>query len=99
MNPSRHVSSPALYFKVWGALMLLLLVTWGVAQVNLHQLNIVAAMTIAVVKLLLVILYFMHVRHSSRVTWLFVAAGFFWLSIMFTLTMGDYLSRGAFHQQ
>jgi cytochrome c oxidase subunit IV len=97
MNPSQHASPTALYYRIWGTLMLLLVVTWAVAQVNLGRLNIVAAMTVAVVKLLLVILYFMHVRHSSRLTWLFVAAGFFWLSIMFTLTMGDYLTRGGFH--
>jgi cytochrome c oxidase subunit IV len=97
MNPTGHISSTALYFKVWGALMLLLLVTYLVATVNLGQLNVVAAMSIAVVKLLLVILYFMHARYSSRVTWLFVAAGFFWLFIMVTLTMGDYLTRAGFH--
>jgi cytochrome c oxidase subunit IV len=94
MNATPHNLSAAIYFKIWGILMVLLVVTWAVAQVNLGQMNIVAAMTIAVVKLLLVILYFMHVRYSSRVTWLFVAAGFFWLTIMFTLTMGDYLTRG-----
>jgi len=97
MNAPHPISSTALYFKIWGALMVLLLLTWLVATADLGQFNIVAAMTIAVVKLLLVILYFMHVRHSSRLTWLFVGAGFFWLFIMFTLTMGDYLSRGSFH--
>ncbi len=99
MNTPHPIASTGLYFKVWAALMLLLLATWSVAQFNLGKLNIVAAMTIAVVKLLLVILYFMHVRYSSRLTWLFVAAGFFWLFIMFTLTMGDYLSRGGFHSR
>jgi cytochrome c oxidase subunit IV len=97
MNATQHNLSAALYFKIWGMLMVLLLATWAVAQFNLGQLNIVAAMTIAVAKLLLVILYFMHVRYSSRCTWLFVAAGFFWLTIMFTLTMGDYLTRGGVH--
>ncbi len=79
MNSHGHVSPASLYFKIWAALMLLLALTWGVATQDLGKFNIVAAMTIAVVKLLLVILYFMHVRYSARVTWLFVAAGFFWL--------------------
>jgi len=57
-------------------------------------LNIVAALTIAVVKMLLVILFFMHVRYSSRLTWIFVAAGFIWLLIMLDLTLSDYLTRG-----
>ena len=96
MNPSPPTVSATLYFKVWGILLALLLLTWAVAQVNLGPLNIVAAMTVAVAKLLLVILYFMHVRSSPRSTWLFVAAGFFWFFIMVALTMGDYLTRGAF---
>lgn len=78
---------------VWVALLVLLCFTWLVAEFDLGPWNIVAAMTIAVLKMLLVILWFMHVRHSSRRTWIFVAAGFFWLFIMVTLTMGDYLTR------
>ena len=52
-----------------------------------------AALAIAITKMLLVILYFMHVRYSSRLTWLFVAAGFIWLLIMIDLTLSDYLTR------
>ena len=82
------------YVWIWATLMLLLVLTWGAAQVNLGQLNVVAALTIAVVKMLLVILFFMHVRHSSRLTWIFVAAGFIWLLIMLDLTLSDYVTRG-----
>ena len=81
------------YFLIWGALLALLVLTWGISRVNLGSFNIVAALTIAVTKMLLVILYFMHVRHSSRLTWLFVAAGFIWLLIMIDLTLSDYLTR------
>jgi cytochrome c oxidase subunit 4 len=73
--------------------MALLFLTWGVAQFDLGPWNIIAAMTIAVAKMLLVVLIFMHVRYSTRLTWVFVAAGFFWLFLMVTLTMGDYLTR------
>ena len=56
--------------------------------------NNVVMLTIACIKALLVILFFMHVRWSTRLTWVVVAAGFFWLLILFGLTMTDYLSRG-----
>jgi cytochrome c oxidase subunit 4 len=46
------------------------------------------------VKALLVVLYFMHVKYASKLTWLFVASGFFWLIIMLVITMNDYSSRG-----
>jgi cytochrome c oxidase subunit IV len=97
MNAHPANFSPRFYLGIWAVLMVLLGATWGVAMTNLGRWNIVAAMTIAVGKMLLVILYFMHVRYSTRLTWLFVAAGFFWVSIMFVLTMGDYLTRAGFH--
>ena len=83
-----------IYVIIWASLMLLLLLTWGVAQFNLGRFNAIAALTIAVTKMLLVILYFMHVRYSERRTWIFVGAGFIWLLIMIDLTLGDYLTRG-----
>ena len=51
-------------------------------------------LTIALTKALLVILFFMHVRWGTRLTWLVVASGFFWLLIMFSITMSDFLTRG-----
>jgi cytochrome c oxidase subunit 4 len=89
-----HRPTGKLLFAIWFALLALLSLTWGVAEFDLGRWNIVAAMTIAVAKMLLVVLIFMHVRYSTRLIWLFVAAGFFWLFIMVTLTMGDYLMRG-----
>jgi len=92
MNP--RITPPKTYVLIWAGLLFLLLLTLGIAQVNLGSLNIVAALTIAVTKMLLVILFFMHVRYSTRLTWLFVAAGFIWLLIMIDLTLSDYLTRG-----
>jgi cytochrome c oxidase subunit IV len=63
---------------------------------RLHAANAIAAITIAVTKALLVVLYFMHVRYSSRLTWIFVGAGVFWFAILIVLTLADYLSRGWF---
>jgi cytochrome c oxidase subunit IV len=90
-----HTTVPGkLYLRVWAALMLLLLLTWGLAQFNLGLANTSAALVIAVVKMLLVIMFFMHVRYQSRLTWVFAGAGFLWLLIMISLTMTDYLTRG-----
>jgi cytochrome c oxidase subunit IV len=75
------------------ALMGLLIITLVAAAFDLGTLNTLIAMTIAVIKMLLVVLFFMHVRWSSRLTWLFAGAAFFWLSIMFTFTLSDYTTR------
>jgi cytochrome c oxidase subunit 4 len=91
---SEHIVSKKIYYGVFAALMVLLAVTVGVAFVNLGNFNIVAAMSVAVVKAVLIILYFMHVRYSSRLVWIFVGAGFFWLGILFALVGADYLTRG-----
>lgn len=91
---SRHIVSIRFYALVFGALVLLTLATAGVAFVDLGgELNTIAALTIALVKALLVILFFMHVWHSSRLTWVFAGAGFFWLLILLTLTLADPLTR------
>jgi len=83
------------YFLVWAALLVLLFATWGFAAIDLRPFNAIVAMVIALVKMLLIILFFMHVRYSSRITWLFAAAGFLWLAILILLTLNDYLTRGA----
>jgi cytochrome c oxidase subunit IV len=81
------------YVRIWAALLGLLLLTWGMAKIKLGPLNVVAALLIAFTKMALVVLFFMNVRFSSRLTWLFVAAGIIWFAIMVDLTMSDYLSR------
>lgn len=88
-----HVMPLKVYFAVFGALLVLTAVTVQVAYLDLGPFNIAVALVIAVVKATLVILYFMHVRHSSRLTRLVVASGFIWLLILFALTMGDYATR------
>lgn len=92
---SQHLILPQrVYFRVFAALLLLTLVTVAVAYIDLGPLNNVVALSIAVTKTVLVILYFMHVRYSSRLTWVFVGAGFFWLVLMIALTLSDVFSRG-----
>jgi cytochrome c oxidase subunit 4 len=92
---AEHVTSRKIYFLVFAALIVLTVVTWLVAQVDLGWANDVVALTIAVVKALLVLLFFMHVRYSTRMTILTAAAGFFWLAILIGITLSDYLSRGS----
>src|SRR5579863_7151835 len=83
----------SMYIIIWAILMVLLFFTWGAAQFDLGIFNTIAALIIATAKMLLVILFFMHVRYNSRLTWLFAAAGFVWLMIMLTFTLTDYFTR------
>jgi cytochrome c oxidase subunit 4 len=89
-----HIVSPKIYYAIFIALTVLTVVTWSIAKLDLGKMNAVVALTIAVIKATLVVLYFMHVRYSSRLTWVFVCAGFFWLAIMVALTLSDYMTRG-----
>jgi cytochrome c oxidase subunit IV len=91
---SGHVAPKSMYYAVFAALMVGTALTVLAAFFDLGALNNVVMLAIACAKALLVILFFMHVRWSTRLTWLVVASGFFWLIIMFGLTMTDYLSRG-----
>lgn len=82
------------YFAVFTALLALTALTTGVAFIDLGGIgNVAVALTIAVIKAVLVALYFMHLRYSSRLTMVFAAAGIFWLGVMIVLTLSDYLSR------
>jgi cytochrome c oxidase subunit IV len=78
---------------VYVATMLLLTATVGAAMLPLGALGLLVALSIAAAKAILIILYFMQVRFESRAVWVFVAAGFFWLAILFTMTFSDYISR------
>jgi cytochrome c oxidase subunit 4 len=91
---SGHVAPKSLYYMIFLALMIGTIITVAVAFVDLGYFNNVVMLTIACAKALLVVLFFMHVRWSTRLTWVVVGSGFFWLMIMFVLTMSDYLSRG-----
>ena len=83
------------YVLIWAALLALLGLTLGLAEIDLGAFNNLVALLIAAAKTLLVVLFFMHVRYEKPLTWLFVCAGLLWLVIMFDLTMSDYLTRPA----
>jgi cytochrome c oxidase subunit 4 len=91
---SEHIVSAKTNIAVWLALLGLTGVTAGVAFIDLGPFNTIVALVIACIKMTLVILYFMHVRYSSRLTWAVVGAGFFWLALLLLLTLSDYITRG-----
>ena len=82
------------YFGTWTALLVLLFATWFFSRLDLKAFNTPIAMGIAFLKMVLIILFFMHMRYSRRLLWVFVCAGFLWLLIMIELTLSDYLTRG-----
>ena len=88
-----HRAPLTAYFAVFFALMVLTILTVWVSRIDLGTMNTAVAMAIAVVKALVVILWFMHVIHSPRLTWIVVIASFLWLGVLFVLTFSDYLTR------
>ncbi len=89
-----HVAPRSLYYLVFLALVVGTVLTVVVAKFDLGPFNNIVMLTIACTKALLVVLFFMHVRWGTRLTWVVAGAGFFWLLIMFSITMADYASRG-----
>jgi cytochrome c oxidase subunit 4 len=83
-----------MYYFVFLALIVGTVLTVAAAKVDMGPMNNIVMLAIACTKASLVILFFMHVRWSTRLTWVVVMAGFFWLLILFGLGMSDYLSRG-----
>ena len=95
---THHIVPVRFYLLIFAALILLTALTVAVSFYDLgggrlHYANAVVAITIAVTKATLVVLFFMHLRYGSHQTWVFVGAGAFWLIILLVLTMADYLSR------
>ncbi len=94
---SAHVESLKNYLTIFTVLMVLLLLTVFAASFDLDHifggLNLAVAMFISIVQALLVVMFFMHLRFSSRLTWAFAFGGFIWLGLMLSLTCNDYLTR------
>jgi cytochrome c oxidase subunit 4 len=90
---SEHVVPVRLYVTVFVALLCLTALTTGVAYIDLGAFNTVAALAIAGVKMLLVVLFFMHVKYSSGLTKIIVLAAIFWLALLISLTLTDVMTR------
>jgi cytochrome c oxidase subunit 4 len=92
METATHPSK--IYWRNCAALMLLLALTWTIGYINLGMFNVIIALAIAIIKALLVALFFMHIKGSSRLLHLAMAVGVIWLLIMLSLTLSDYFTRG-----
>jgi cytochrome c oxidase subunit 4 len=94
MKDAKHsIDSIRTYLLIYIALMVLLIATVIAGTIDMGIWNAVIALFIAVVKALLVVLFFMHVRHSSRQTWIFAGASFLWLALLLIGTTSDYATR------
>ena len=90
---SGHITPERTYYVVFAALIGLTLLTVAVSFVELGPFHLAVGLGIGAVKAVLVALFFMHLLHSTRLTWVVVGAGLFWLGILIVLTMSDYLTR------
>jgi cytochrome c oxidase subunit IV len=89
-----HVVPKSLYLAIFGALMVLTIITVAVAFVDLGNMNVAVAMVVAVIKATLVVLFFMHVKYASLTTKLVVISSIVWLGFLFFITLSDYVTRG-----
>jgi cytochrome c oxidase subunit 4 len=89
-----HILPKRVYYTIFAILLFCTYLTVQIAFIDLGEWNTVAALTIAVFKASLVVLFFMHVKYSTKLTWAVVIGAMFWLGILLTLTMTDYLTRG-----
>ena len=88
-----HILPTRVYYTIFALLMICTYLTVQVAFFDLGALNTVVALTIAVFKATIVVLFFMHVKYSTRLTWAVVLGSVFWLGILLVLTLSDYLTR------
>src|SRR5262245_36449330 len=90
---SAHIVPKQTYYAIFAALMVLTALTVWVSSIDLGALNTVAALAIAGTKAVLVVMFFMHVKYSTRLTKVAVLGGIYWLGILLALTLSDYLTR------
>lgn len=88
-----HAITTRTYFVIFGMLLVLTALTVAAAFVHFGRFNDVIAMAIAGTKAILVGVYFMHLRHASGLTRIFVIAGFCWLALLMGFTFADILTR------
>lgn len=92
-EPEHHVVGPKVYVSILLLLLVLTAVTTGAAFINMGVFSPIVALAIACFKAVMVILFFMHIRYSSKVMMLTVGAGFFTFLVLITMTLSDYISR------
>ena len=92
----QHITGATAYVFIFLGLIALTVLTTAVSFVNLGAFNVVVALGIATCKMLLVALFFMHVKHSSSLTKLVLVGALLWLAIMIAFTLADFHTRGWF---
>ena len=95
-HPEHHIVTPGVYLKVLLALTVLMCLTIFAWTIDFGHpwINLSVALIIALAKMTCIMLFFMHVKYSSKLTWVFAGAGFFWFIIMISFTLADFLTRG-----
>ncbi len=88
-----EVTQPKIYFRTCIVLLALLALTWLIAYVDLGPFNLIVALGVAISKAIVIALFFMHIKGSSRLLHLAAVAGVIWLLFLISLTLGDYISR------
>lgn len=88
-----EVPTTGSFLTTFVVLALLTLVQIGIGFSTLGEWKVVAALVIATVQTAVLGLYFMDLRHADTLTWLCVGAALFWVGILFTFTLTDYLTR------
>ncbi|HYM08070.1 MAG TPA: cytochrome C oxidase subunit IV family protein [Terriglobales bacterium] len=91
---AEHIVTKKQYSYVFGTLLVLTFATTVIGMMDLGKLNVVVALTIAVVKAMLVVLFFMHIYWSTRLNKLVVVSGIAWLALLLWLTLTDVVTRG-----
>ena len=92
-HAEHHIVSPTVYIIIFASLLVCTGVTVGAAFIDMGIFNPMIALAIACFKAGLVFLWFMHVKYSSRLVKMTLAAGFFTFLALITMTLSDYISR------
>ena len=91
---SEHIVPVRIYLMIFFVLLVGTALTVAAAFIDFPwRLNTIVALTIATIKATFVVLYFMHVRYSSRLIWVILGSAFFWMAILFAFTFADYMTR------
>ena len=93
-HAEHHIVPKRVYFLVFFSLIVLTWVTTLVAEIDLGALNIYVALSIAIFKASLVVLFFMHVKYGTRLTKMIVLCGLYWLLLLLFIAMADLWTRG-----
>lgn len=88
-----RVTPKLTYFSVGAVLLILTVITYQIAFINLGPWSTVVALGIATSKALLIVLFFMHARYSTGLTWLVIVAAVAWLALLVVGTMDDFVTR------